>query len=278
MARILVIRNWSEFQHYKDRDPPWIKLYRDTLTSEVWVLGTDVSRLVQLASTLLAARYKNKTPLNFELWREVSKIRCSETEFFDAIRHLCKWKFASVQELEDEDEPNASDMLATCATSSGVLYSEGEQSRGRAEGEQSQTRARVASTLLAVPHGTSGTAKGSEDSAIEISNDDAFEQVALLKAKYPPGAATENWITGERAARRLVENGEATWGDLHAGVERMARNKRATGDRVMDPARFFTHEARYWSQPWTVPKTRAEAAQSGNVDAAVEWLRQQGVA
>lgn len=103
---------------------------------------------------------------------------------------------------------------------------------------------------------------------------ETFEQIVMLKAKYPPGAATENWITAERAARRLVENGEATWSDLHAGVERMAANKRATGDRVMDPVRFFTHEARYWSQRWTLPKTRAQAAQSANVEAAVTWLEQ----
>ena len=28
---ILTVRNWSDFQHYKDRSPPWIRLHRDLL-------------------------------------------------------------------------------------------------------------------------------------------------------------------------------------------------------------------------------------------------------
>jgi hypothetical protein len=31
MAQWLTIKNWSEFQHYKDRNPPWIKLHRALL-------------------------------------------------------------------------------------------------------------------------------------------------------------------------------------------------------------------------------------------------------
>jgi hypothetical protein len=54
MTAHFAICNWERFQHYKDRDPPWVKLYRDLLTSESWVLGTDLSRVVQIASTLLA--------------------------------------------------------------------------------------------------------------------------------------------------------------------------------------------------------------------------------
>jgi hypothetical protein len=25
------IKNWAQFQHFKDRKPPWVKLYRDLL-------------------------------------------------------------------------------------------------------------------------------------------------------------------------------------------------------------------------------------------------------
>ena len=30
------IKNWSQFQHFKDRRPPWIKLYRDILDDIEW--------------------------------------------------------------------------------------------------------------------------------------------------------------------------------------------------------------------------------------------------
>jgi len=30
------IKNWSKFQHFKDRRPPWVKLYRDILDDVEW--------------------------------------------------------------------------------------------------------------------------------------------------------------------------------------------------------------------------------------------------
>jgi hypothetical protein len=33
----LTVKNWERFQHYKDRKPPWIKLYRDILDDKVYL-------------------------------------------------------------------------------------------------------------------------------------------------------------------------------------------------------------------------------------------------
>lgn len=52
------IIGWHEYQHYKDRCPPWIKLHNAMLTSEVWVMGTDQTRTLAIACMLLAARDK----------------------------------------------------------------------------------------------------------------------------------------------------------------------------------------------------------------------------
>jgi hypothetical protein len=30
------IKNWKKFQHFKDRKPPWVKLYRDLLDDIEW--------------------------------------------------------------------------------------------------------------------------------------------------------------------------------------------------------------------------------------------------
>jgi len=35
--RWVVIPGWDRFQHYKDRDPPWIKLYTDLIHNEEWL-------------------------------------------------------------------------------------------------------------------------------------------------------------------------------------------------------------------------------------------------
>jgi hypothetical protein len=34
--RWILIPNWDKFQHYKQRDPPWIKLYRELLRKREW--------------------------------------------------------------------------------------------------------------------------------------------------------------------------------------------------------------------------------------------------
>ena len=41
------IKNWSKFQHFKDRRPPWIKLYRDILDDKQWhALDGDAAKLL----------------------------------------------------------------------------------------------------------------------------------------------------------------------------------------------------------------------------------------
>lgn len=125
MTQVLVIRGWEKFQHYKDRDPPWIKLYRDLLSSESWVMGTDASRLVQVASMLLAARYHNATPLNFTLFRKVASLDISEDEFNAAVEHLKATNFLEIQEQTVNGKQSASKVLATC-TSEAETETEGE--------------------------------------------------------------------------------------------------------------------------------------------------------
>ena len=129
MSRVLVIGGWDSYQHYKDRDPPWIKLYRDLLTSESWVMGTDDSRLVQVASMLLAARYHNATPLNFTLFRKVASLDMDEATFHASLAHLEATKFLEIQEEKVACKHGASKTLASCT-------SEAEQSRAEAEAEQ----------------------------------------------------------------------------------------------------------------------------------------------
>ena len=63
--RTLRIRNWEKFQHYKDRNPPWIKLHADLFTSEPWMMApSDQDRLVLIALMQAAARHDNVIPDN----------------------------------------------------------------------------------------------------------------------------------------------------------------------------------------------------------------------
>jgi len=128
---VIAIRAWDKFQHYKDRDPPWIKVYRDLLTAESWVLGTDDSRLVQIASMLLAARYRNATPLNYSLFRKVASLDLTEARFNAAIRHLSQSGFLDIQELETDRNRRASSVLAACTSETETETETEEMGRAR---------------------------------------------------------------------------------------------------------------------------------------------------
>ncbi|MEI5680483.1 MULTISPECIES: hypothetical protein [unclassified Mesorhizobium] len=60
----LRVRNWSEFQHYKDRNPPWIKLHFALLASEDWVTLDDASKLLAIVCMLVASRNNGMIPNN----------------------------------------------------------------------------------------------------------------------------------------------------------------------------------------------------------------------
>ena len=56
------IVNWNQFQHYRDRNPPWIKLHRELLNSRTWTVSDDASRVLAIAIMMLASENDNKIP------------------------------------------------------------------------------------------------------------------------------------------------------------------------------------------------------------------------
>jgi len=54
------IANWEEFQHYKDRCPPWVKLHVSLLSSDDWVVSDDASRVLLIASMVVASKNNGK--------------------------------------------------------------------------------------------------------------------------------------------------------------------------------------------------------------------------
>lgn len=58
------VRNFEQFQHYKDRNPIWIKLYNSLLDDYDFGHLPDASKAHLLAIWLLASRYDNLLPLD----------------------------------------------------------------------------------------------------------------------------------------------------------------------------------------------------------------------
>ena len=56
------VRNWDEFQHYKDRDPTWIKLYNRLLDDYAFGLLPDARKWHLVGIFLLASRHNNRVP------------------------------------------------------------------------------------------------------------------------------------------------------------------------------------------------------------------------
>lgn len=64
------VKNYDKFQHYKDRTPPWIKLYNCLLEDYEFSCLQDASKLHLIMIWLLASRMDNKIPLDPE-WLKV---------------------------------------------------------------------------------------------------------------------------------------------------------------------------------------------------------------
>jgi hypothetical protein len=66
------VKNWRNFQHYKDRNPPWIKLHFSLLSSEDWVTLDDSSRVLAVACMLIASRNEGVIPSDMAYLKRVA--------------------------------------------------------------------------------------------------------------------------------------------------------------------------------------------------------------
>jgi len=63
----LCVKNWEEFQQYKDRDPKWIKVHRDLLYDYEFDNLDELCQMHLVKIWLLAAKIDNKIP-NDAVW------------------------------------------------------------------------------------------------------------------------------------------------------------------------------------------------------------------
>lgn len=67
MKKFFSVKNWDSFQHYKDRNPPWIKLHNHLLDDYEFECLGDSAKGHLLCIWMLASRTKNEMPLD-EKW------------------------------------------------------------------------------------------------------------------------------------------------------------------------------------------------------------------
>lgn len=103
------VKNFERFQHYKDRAPPWIKLYNELLDDYEFGLLPDASKMHLIAIWLLASRSENKIPLD-EKW-VARRINASEVV---NLQLLAERGFIIIDQELQEAEQVASKSLAEC--------------------------------------------------------------------------------------------------------------------------------------------------------------------
>jgi hypothetical protein len=120
------VRNWTKFQHYKNRNPPWIKLHTELLENYEFARLPDASKLLALCIWLLAARSDNRIPAD-PAWIQS---KCNLKSKPD-LQPLLDGGFIEWIQSLPSAEHIASTMLADCQQSA-----DSEERRGETEAER----------------------------------------------------------------------------------------------------------------------------------------------
>jgi hypothetical protein len=124
------IKNWNKFQHFKDRKPPWVKLYRDVLDDLEWYELDPLASKVLVMCWLIASEDDGNLPSTKNL---AFRLRMSEKQTIDCLNKLSHW-------LESNDINTISE-----------LY-QGDSLETETETE---TKKRQKATVVATPDGVS---------------------------------------------------------------------------------------------------------------------------
>jgi len=139
MPKYFNVKNWDSFQHYKDRNPPWIKLHNHLLDNYEFECLPDASKSHLLCIWMLASRTQNKMPMDSQWIKR--KIGASSTVDLNIL--VDSGFLELIQELPSMEHD-----------ASKVLVSE-EKRRGETEkrrGETEKRRDREEKDLLSSKH------------------------------------------------------------------------------------------------------------------------------
>jgi hypothetical protein len=82
------IKNWAKFQHFKDRRPPWIKLYRDILDDKEWHKLDPIAAKDLVSFWLIASEYDGELP---DIETLAFRMRRPESDVLASISKLSHW-------------------------------------------------------------------------------------------------------------------------------------------------------------------------------------------
>jgi hypothetical protein len=224
MATWLTIKNWSEFQHYKDRNPPWIKLHRALLDDYAFAALPDHQKAHLVLIWLFAASQAGgRVPNDAKfLSRKLGTSEPIDLEPFVSAGFLIAEQTACnplAERTQDACNPLAF-----------------------ARSRESETETEV-DIRAAAPHSSVG--KGDPEGF-----SDCWDA-------YPKREGGNSRKEAEKAYRARLRSGVLP-ADLLAGVKRYALFVKAKGQEgtayVKQAATFFG-TGEHWREPWEVAES-----------------------
>jgi hypothetical protein len=85
---VIRIKDWHKFQHFKDRRPPWVKLYRDLLDDLEWHELEPKAAKALVMLWLIASENDGELP---DAKKLAFRLRISETATLEACSKLSHW-------------------------------------------------------------------------------------------------------------------------------------------------------------------------------------------
>ena len=93
------IKSWKKFQHFKDRTPPWIKVYRELLDDPDWYLLTGEQAKILVMLWLVASEDENKKGNLPSIYKLSFRLRMDEGELIEVLQSLKHWLIFDDTEL-----------------------------------------------------------------------------------------------------------------------------------------------------------------------------------
>lgn len=109
MADKLKVKNWAKFQHFKDRKPPWVKLYRDLLDDREWHKLDGDSAKMLVCLWLIGSEDGGELPSVDDL---AFRLRVSEKHVEKCLGQLGHWLISAryQDDISESQEKTATDI------------------------------------------------------------------------------------------------------------------------------------------------------------------------
>lgn len=274
MARIRTIK--PEFPHSESMG----RVSRDArlLFVQLWTLADDEGRLrgnSRILASLLYPYDDDAKDLMDSWLAELEQQACIVRYLIDGSTYLQIVKWSDHQKI---DKPTRS-KLPPFDESSRILASPREPSRMGGSPTREASSGDLDQDLdQDLERNGSGPCDAHARAAVRIRPDDDHECMDRIQATFPTGPNPTNWLLAIRNARRIVDEGRATWPFLVDTTKRYAAFVAAGG--VSEPRyvyaghNFFAPDGELWKQPWDPPPTKADVRLAGNIDAVAQAKRE----